>query len=105
MISRGRRPEARNAGYLLLLSKTSLQALEPKYNSKTEFGIKKSSSFIAFQGKAAAAAPPPPSKRASLPGRRAVGAYREIEDLAGLDQSCVLATSLLGHVFKVVPGS
>lgn len=104
MISRGWRPEARNAGYLLLLSKTSLQALEPKYNSKTEFGIKKSSSFIAFQGKAAAAAPPP-SKRASLPGRRAVGAYREIEDLAGLDQSCVLATSLLGHVFKVVPGS
>lgn len=59
VISRGRRPEARNAGYLLLLSKTSLQALEPKYNSKTEFGIKKSSSFIAFQGKAAAAAPPP----------------------------------------------
>lgn len=53
----GRRPEARNAGYLLLLSKDSLQASEPKYNSKTDFGLKKSSSFVAFWGKVAAADP------------------------------------------------
>lgn len=33
------------------LLKTDLYASEPKYNSKTELGIKRNNSFIALQGK------------------------------------------------------
>lgn len=82
--------------------KTYLCVLKPKYNVRTEFGIKRNKRFIALQDNGGCRR----LRQSSLPhpySRARVG-YREIWDLAGFYRNCVYVASLVPHAFKVVPG-
>ena len=79
-----------------ILLKTDLHASKPKYNSKTEFGIKRNKSFIVLHAKEAVAG----SGLQNLEAFLEEGAgefYREIQDLASFNRNCVCAGSLVSH--------
>lgn len=88
-----------------LLSKTNLHASEPKYNTKTEFGTHRNNSCIALPSKGGCSRLGP-SKTLQASLEEGTGVFhKEIQALAGFKGNCVRATSLLCHVFGVVPGS
>lgn len=70
---------------MILLLKIDFCASEPKYNSKTESGIKRSNSFIALPDKGGGSRLWP-SRNSKHTWKKGLGDfYREMLDLAGFD--------------------
>jgi len=86
------------------LSKTDLGTLEPKYNTKTEFGMKRNNSFIALPGKRGCSRWRPLKLQACLE-EGAKGFYREVQSLASFDRNCILGCQPHSSCLQVVPGS